>query len=41
MDHETFECYPHLGTGPRYVSSTKLYAVLRPLDRPAPPRADA
>lgn len=31
MDRELFEYYPRLGTGPRYVSSTKLYAVLRRL----------
>lgn len=29
MDRETFEFYPRQGSAPRYVSASKLYAVLR------------
>lgn len=29
MDREVFEFYPRQGSGPRYVSASKLYAVLR------------
>jgi hypothetical protein len=29
MDREVFEYYPRQGSGPRYVSASKLYAVLR------------
>jgi hypothetical protein len=29
MDRDVFEFYPRQGSGPRYVSASKLYAVLR------------